>query len=238
MLDSLANFAIAQQNLSQMKKTQEETWKREDNAVQRRVADLKAAGLSPTLAAGSAASSAVTAAPQNTYNSAVLDKVANIVSVKQGLENVRKTEAEVKNINASTSKTEAEKQILFNQNILFPELKKQAELKTAIENENRIKAKYENSTNETKRQLLEEQLDTAKENVTKLQAEIAGLRASNYAANLTNYYSYHSGMPKEIMSSMASGSFGKILNFILPFSNKLAQGMDPFPYWQYELKTE
>ena len=35
---------------------QNKTWQREDSAVQRRMADLRAAGLSPTLAAGSAAS--------------------------------------------------------------------------------------------------------------------------------------------------------------------------------------
>ena len=51
------NYKAEQENLAWQREAQGITWSREDNAVQRRVADLKAAGLSPVLAAGSAASS-------------------------------------------------------------------------------------------------------------------------------------------------------------------------------------
>lgn len=92
------NAGIAGQNLEWQKEYAKinegllrESWAREDNAVQRRVADLKAAGLSPTLAAGSAAATSSPIqlkAPQNEFRyenpfgGGILQAMASVLALK------------------------------------------------------------------------------------------------------------------------------------------------------------
>lgn len=96
LVSSLLNYKAMQDNLSWQKNAQRNTWAREDNAIQRRAADLRAAGLSKTLAAGSAASSGLvvsTTAPQITNPlDGVADKASALMQMKQ---NIAQSDAQI-----------------------------------------------------------------------------------------------------------------------------------------------
>lgn len=120
----IANTVLGFKNYEYQKDMQQEAWNREDTAVQRRMADLQAAGLSKTLAAGQGASSSAPMrldAPQisDGIAEAIPKAVSTAAAVTQMMRqkaDIAKTQADIKNVEAQTSKAQAETEFMKSNN--------------------------------------------------------------------------------------------------------------------------
>lgn len=99
------NAVQQQQKMSYDKGIQQDIFGREDNAIARRAADLEAAGLSKTLAAGNAANAGVavsTQAPQ--VEGSQMDAAMNAIAALTNVAQIRKLSAETQEAQANTTR--------------------------------------------------------------------------------------------------------------------------------------
>lgn len=102
---SIYNTVQQHQKMEYDKRIQQQIFEREDTAAQRRAADLEAAGLSKTLAAGSAANAGVAVpvqAPQ--VDASKMDVAMNALAAMTNIAQIRKLSAETQEAKANTTR--------------------------------------------------------------------------------------------------------------------------------------
>lgn len=119
--DAKKNYDLQKANFKWQQAVQQKAWEREDNAVQRRAEDLKAAGINPILAAGQSANSGPifsTSAPQReTPKWSIAEKLAMAVGIDKTLAEIGVMGATKQNLVEQNNNIKAQNELIKAQTI-------------------------------------------------------------------------------------------------------------------------
>jgi hypothetical protein len=115
LLSSGLNYGLQRDQLNYQKNLQQQIFSREDTAVQRRAADLQAAGINKQLAAGSAANAGAvvnTSVPQLSGVAKNFAYLTQALALKNEVLNGRRTQADIDRLNAETEHINQQNRII------------------------------------------------------------------------------------------------------------------------------